>query len=63
MKLTAKVVLEYQKKWRTSDFTAGTFKSIGNELVEKYDLTPRQAIDIINNQDVLSILASKEDEA
>jgi len=61
-KLTASVVIEYQKKWKKSNHTADAFKSIGQELAEKCSLSDREAIDVINNHNVLDILASKEQE-
>jgi|LSQX01.2.fsa_nt_gb hypothetical protein len=66
MKLTAKDVLEYQERVNSlkisKQFTANNYKALGRELRDKYNLTDRQAIDILNgkNDVVLTILAELE---
>lgn len=62
MKLNAKVILEYQEKVKNITLTISDFKAIGRELRDKYNLTDREAIDILNNRNVLEILAKKEKE-
>lgn len=62
--LTAKIVLEYQKKLKSNKILTGTiFKELGIELRDKFGLTDRQAIDILNgkNDEVLKILASQDE--
>lgn len=62
MKLNAKVILEYQEKVKNITLTISDFKALGRELRDKYNLTDREAIDILNNRNVLEILAKKEKE-
>lgn len=62
MKLTAEIVLEYQEKVNRPSLTIGVFKAIGRELRDKYSLTDKEAIDILNGRNVLEILAKKEKE-
>ncbi len=62
MKLNAKVILEYQEKIKNPALTIGDFKAIGRELRDKYNLTDREAIDILNDRNVLEILAKREKE-
>lgn len=61
MKLTAKTVKEYQAKKEQIE-TIGEFKALGRELKDKYNLTDREAIDILNskNDEVIKMLASTE---
>lgn len=58
-KLTAKVILEYQKRCEKTK-TAIEFKKLGRELRDRFGLTDREAIDLLNNRDVLSVMASHE---
>jgi len=64
--ITAKKVLEYQKRVddlkRTKNFTGNNFKALGREIVEKYGVTERQALDILNNHqdEILKLLANNE---
>lgn len=62
MKLNAKVILEYQEKVKKPTLTISDFKAIGRELRDKYNLTDREAIDILNDRNVLEILVKKEKE-
>lgn len=62
MKLNAKVILEYQEKVKRITLTISEFEAIGRELRDKYNLTDREAIDILNDRNVLEILAKKEKE-
>jgi len=59
--LTAKDVQEYHDKLETIK-TIGEFKALGRELRDKFNLTDRQAIDILNGKanEILEILASQE---
>jgi hypothetical protein len=59
--LTAKDVQEYQAKLDTVK-TIGEFKALGRELRDKFNLTDRQAIDILirNNSEVIKILANQD---
>ncbi len=62
MKLNAKVILEYQEKVKRITLTISEFEAIGRELRDKYNLTDREAIDILNDRNVWEILAKKEKE-
>ncbi|HHX32572.1 MAG TPA: hypothetical protein GX712_08280 [Bacteroidales bacterium] len=62
MKLNAKVILEYQEKVKRITLTISEFEAIGRELRDKYNLTDREAIDILNDRNVLEILAKREKE-
>ncbi len=58
-KLTAKDIVEYQN--RKEDLkTIGEFKELGRELRDKFDLTDREALDILNDRNILEILSKKE---
>lgn len=59
MKLTAKAVLEYQERIKGLK-TIGQFKELGREIRDRHNLTDRQAIDVLNNQNVTTILADQE---
>jgi len=66
-KLTIKDIREYQGKMETvkaNGFTAKEFKTLGRELRDKFNLTDREAIDILNNKqdEILEILERMEDE-
>jgi len=62
MKLNVKVILEYQEKVKRITLTTSEFEAIIRELRDKYNLTDREAIDILNDRNVLEILAKKEKE-
>jgi len=57
--MDAKDVQEYREKLKTVK-TIGEFKELGRELRDKFNLTDRQAIDILNGgtDEVLEVLAS-----
>lgn len=55
-KITASVVFKYQKEAKKASMTIGEFKSLGRELRDIYGLTDSEAIDILNNNNVLEIL-------
>ncbi len=63
--ITAKDILEYQDRIdelkNSNKFTANNYKSLGRELRDKFNLTDRQAIDILNKKQdiVLEILANQ----
>ena len=64
-KLTIKDVREYQSKMdivRENGFKASEFKTLGRELRDKFNLTDRQAIDILTDKSdkILEILESEE---
>lgn len=46
-KLTVGEIKEWQER-RTKIKTIGDFKVLGRELADKYELTDREAIDILN---------------
>jgi len=58
-KLTPSVVIEYQEKSNLLQ-TFGEYKALGCEFRDKYGLTDREAIDLMNNRDVLRILSTKD---
>jgi|GEM_PF-1439475 len=60
-KITASVVLKYQKEAKKVTMTPGEFKRLGRELCDIYGLTDREAIDILNNNNVLEILRKYEE--
>ena len=57
--MDAKDVQEYREKLKTVK-TIGEFKELGRELRDKFSLTDRQALDILNGgtDEVLEVLAS-----
>lgn len=60
MKLTAKVIQEYQKK-KTKIKTMGEYKELGRELRDNYNLSTQEALDILSDRNVLAILANHEE--
>lgn len=60
-KITASVVLKYQKEAKKITMTTGEFKRLSRELCDIYGLTDREAIDILNNNNVLEILKKYEE--
>ena len=60
-KITASVVLKYQKEAKKVTMTTGEFKRLSRELRDIYGLTDREAIDILNNNNVLEILRKYEE--
>ncbi len=66
MQIKISDIREYQAKVdelkRTNTFTAGNFKTIGRELRDKFALTDREAIDIMNGNDaaILKVLEKQE---
>lgn len=48
-RLTDDVIEEYQKRREEECGTMGDFKELGRELRDKYDLTDREAIAVLNN--------------
>lgn len=61
MKLTASDCVEYREK-ANSLKTAGEYKELGRELRDKFGLTDKEAIDIMNNTNVIDIIAKYESE-
>lgn len=64
-KITIKDIKEYQEKMevvKANGFKAKDFKALGRELRDKFNLTDRQAIDILNNKsdEILEILRNQE---
>ncbi len=59
MGISAQQVLDYQSKKKLLK-TIGEFKSLGRELVTNFGLTDKEAIDILNNRNVVEILAKYE---
>ena len=61
MAITIKDIREFQGK-REAIKTIGEFKALGRELRDKFNLTDREAIDILNNdyEAILKILERKE---
>ena len=57
MRLTVDVIKEYQQR-KTKLKTIGEFKALGRELRDEYYLTDKEAIDILNNKDVIKVLSS-----
>ena len=59
-KLTAKVIKEYSVD--RNKITIGEFKANGRELVERFGVAVPEALDILNNRNILEILCKYEDE-
>ena len=61
MKLTASMVIEYQKKARNCK-KIKDWKALGREIRDRHNLTDREAISILNGwqDDVLKIIANQE---
>ncbi|MFW2500444.1 hypothetical protein [Clostridium diolis] len=64
-KLTINDVKEYQEKMevvKSNGFKASDFKALGRELRDKFNLTDRQSIDILNknSDEILEILKEQE---
>ena len=60
-KITTSVVLKYQKEAKKVTMTVEEFKRLGKELCDIYGLTDKEAIDILNNNNVLEILRKYEE--
>lgn len=58
-KLTAKVIKEYIVD-KNQPVIASEFKAKGRELVERFGVTVPEAIDILNNRNILEILCKYE---
>lgn len=66
MKLTISDIREYQNKMeivKSNGFKASEFKALGRELRDKFNLTDREAINILNGKDeeILKILEKQEE--
>ena len=57
--ITAKEIQEYQKK-KEGLKTIGEFKALGREIRDEHGLTDREALDILNNRNILEILSNHE---
>lgn len=57
--ITASDVHEYQLK-KENVKTIGDFKELGREFRDKFNLTDREAIDLLNNKNVVEILSRHE---
>jgi hypothetical protein len=60
-KITASVVLKYQKEAKKVTVAIEGFERLGRELCDIYGLTDKEAIDILNNNNVLEILRKYEE--
>lgn len=65
MAITITDIREYQNKMKqvkANGFKARDFKALGRELADKFGLTDREAIDILNGKDeaILGILEKQE---
>ncbi len=60
-KITASVILKYQKETKKITMTTEGFKRLSRELCDIYGLTDREAVDILNNNNVLEILRKYEE--
>ncbi len=66
MKITISDIREYQNKMeivKANGFKASEFKSLGRELRDKFELTDREAINILNGKDeeILKMLERQEE--
>ena len=57
--ITAKEIQEYQKR-KDGLKTIGEFKALGREIRDAHNLTDREALDILNDRNILEILAKGE---
>ncbi len=67
-KITIKDMREYQKKMikvRANGFKANDYKALGRELRDKFSLTDREAISILQNKsdEMLKILEKYENKS
>jgi hypothetical protein len=65
MEITISDIREYQRRMeivKANGFKAGDYKALGRELVDKFDLTAREAIAILGNKgdEILKILEKVE---
>jgi len=60
--MTASVIREYQRR-KAECKTIGEYKALGRELRDRYNLTDKEALDILRNEKVLEHMANHEDEA
>lgn len=58
-KLTANEVIKFQER-KGELKTIGEFKELGRELRDKFGLTDREAIDLLNYRNVIEILSKYE---
>ena len=57
--ITAKEIREYQDR-KEGLKTIGEFKALGREIRDAHNLTDREALDILNDRNILEILSSHE---
>ena len=57
--LTASKIIEYQTA-KNNLKTIGDFKRLGIKLRDEFGLTDREAIDILNDQNVIEIMSKYE---
>jgi hypothetical protein len=60
--MTASELLDWQHKANVVSKTMSEFKEVGRELRDKYNLTDLEAINLLNNVNVLEIMAKIEKE-
>jgi len=58
-KLTATIISEYQNR-RSKLKTIGEFKALGRELRDRFGLTDREAIDLMNGNNEIEIMSKHE---
>ena len=59
--MTASVILEYQRR-KAECKTIDEYKALGRELRDRYNLTDKEALDILRNERVLEHMANHEEE-
>ena len=58
--MKASEIKKYQQRKKKCK-TIGEFKTLGRELRDKYGLTDREAIDLLNDKNVLEIISKYEE--
>ena len=58
-RLTATIIKKYQKR-KEGIATIGEFKELGRELKDQFGLSDRDAIDLLNNNNIVDIMSRHE---
>jgi hypothetical protein len=59
-KLTATIISEYQNR-RSKLKTIGEFKALGRELRDRFGLTDREAIDLMNGNNEIEFMSKQHE--
>jgi len=58
-RLTASIIKKYQKR-KEGIATIGEYKALGRELRDQFGLSDRDAIDLLNNNNIVDIMSRYE---